>query len=181
MRQRTIAKMAKLDDEEFSLSSMDEEVDEREEEEEVEVREEEEDEAREEEKEEVKERDKEREEEKEEEDEEENKGKEVGEEVKEGRGENEGERFEEENEEENKGTEVKNEVIEEMNRFRPVDEDQEDLSGRYQQQTQLIKPTKETKFLEVPKKENKKIKKTTRKSRGGGKALIQSVRNYESE
>uniref|UniRef100_A0A914LYS8 PPM-type phosphatase domain-containing protein n=1 Tax=Meloidogyne incognita TaxID=6306 RepID=A0A914LYS8_MELIC len=180
MRQRTIAKMAKLDDEEFSLSSMDEEVDEREEEEEVEVREEEEDEAREEEKEEVKERDKEREEEKEEEDEEENKGKEVGEEVKEGRGENEGERFEEENEEENKGTEVKNEVIEEMNRFRPVDEDQEDLSGRYQQQTQLIKPTKETKFLEVPKKENKKIKKTTRKSRGGGKALIQSADSIEA-
>ena len=71
---------------------------------------------------------------------------------------------------------MKNEVIEEMNRFRPVDEDQEDLSGRYQQQTQLIKPTKETKFLEVPKKENKKIKKTTRKNKGRGKALIKSVR-----
>nr|CAD2189002.1 unnamed protein product [Meloidogyne enterolobii] len=181
MRQRTIAKMAKLDDEEFSLSSMDEEVDEREEEEEVEVREEEEnEEVREEENEEVKERDEEREEEKEEEDEEENEGKEVGEEVKEGRGENGEERFEEENEEEKKGTEVKNEVIEEMNGFRPVDEDQEDLSGRYQQQTQLIKPTKETKFLEVPKKENKKIKKTTRKSRGGGKALIQSADSIEA-
>uniref|UniRef100_A0A915M8V8 PPM-type phosphatase domain-containing protein n=1 Tax=Meloidogyne javanica TaxID=6303 RepID=A0A915M8V8_MELJA len=181
MRQRTIAKMAKLDDEEFSLSSMDEEVDEKEEEE---VKEEEE--AKEED-EEVKEKDEEREEEKErdeedeevkkeEEDEEENEGKEVGEEVKGGRGENGEERFEEEK----KGIEVKNEVIEEMNGFRPVDEDQEDLSGRYQQQTQLIKPTKETKFLEVPKKENKKIKKTSRRSRGGGKALIQSADSIEA-
>ncbi|CAK5084940.1 unnamed protein product [Meloidogyne enterolobii] len=195
MRQRTIAKMAKLDDEEFSLSSMDEEVDEREEEEENE-------EVREEENEEVKERDEEREEEKEEEDEgkeeekevgeekkeedeEENEGKEVGEELKEGRRENGEERAEEEIEEkrgtgEKKGTEVKNEVIEEMNGFRPVDEDQEDLSGRYQQQTQLNKPTKETKFLEVPKKDNKKIKRTTRKSRGGGKALIQSADSIEA-
>nr|CAD2192244.1 unnamed protein product [Meloidogyne enterolobii] len=67
-----------------------------------------------------------------------------------------------------------------MNGFRPVDEDQEDLSGRYQQQTQLIKPTKETKFLEVPKKENKKIKKTTRKNKGRGKALIKSADSIEA-
>ncbi|CAK5107278.1 unnamed protein product [Meloidogyne enterolobii] len=205
MRQRTIAKMAKLDDEEFSLSSMDEEVNEEKEEvreeenegkEEVkgEVKERDEEregareKEREEENEEVKERDEEKEEEDKEEDEEENERKEDREEVKEERGENGEERFEEENEEERKGneeekkgTEVKNEVIEEMNGFRPVDEDQEDLSGRYQQQTQLIKPTKETKFLEVPKKEtNKKIKKTTRKSRGGGKALIQSADSIEA-
>uniref|UniRef100_A0A1I8AZ45 PPM-type phosphatase domain-containing protein n=1 Tax=Meloidogyne hapla TaxID=6305 RepID=A0A1I8AZ45_MELHA len=134
MRQRTIAKMAKLDDEEFSLSSMDEEVDEENEVEEEVMREE--------------------------------------------RRENGEEKVEEEKHEENNGIEVNNQVMEEMNGFRPVDEEPEDIEH---QTNNPPKSIGELKLLDVPKKETiKKNKKKMKRSRGGGKALIKSADSFEA-
>jgi hypothetical protein len=118
MRQKTIARMAKLDDEEFSLSSMDEEMDE--------------------------------------------------EKNKEENG--------EKNEEEDR---MNNEKMEQINGFRPVDDETEDEQEK-NKNFELTKSVGELMLLNVPSKEmNKKInKKKMKRSIGGGKALIQSVRIF---